>query len=61
MAVLEFAYYSEHGERGDNPPLRYGEGLTSKILQTREPMLLNRAEAFAAWRFRVSVVRSFRR
>jgi GAF domain-containing protein/CheY-like chemotaxis protein len=44
--MIEFAYYSEHGERGDNAPMRYGEGLTSKIMQTREPMLLNRAEAF---------------
>jgi GAF domain-containing protein/CheY-like chemotaxis protein/HPt (histidine-containing phosphotransfer) domain-containing protein len=44
--MIEFAYYSEAGERRDNPPMRYGEGLTSKILQTREPMLLNRATAF---------------
>ena len=44
--MIEFAYYSEAGQRQDNPPLRYGEGLTSKILQTREPMLLNRAIAF---------------
>jgi PAS domain S-box-containing protein len=44
--MIEFAYYSERGERSDNRPMRYGEGLTSKILQTREPMLLNRAEAF---------------
>jgi GAF domain-containing protein/CheY-like chemotaxis protein/HPt (histidine-containing phosphotransfer) domain-containing protein len=44
--MIEFAYYSEAGERRANPPLRYGEGLTSRILQTREPMLLNRATAF---------------
>jgi GAF domain-containing protein/CheY-like chemotaxis protein/HPt (histidine-containing phosphotransfer) domain-containing protein len=44
--MIEFAYYSEAGERRENPPLRYGEGLTSRILQTREPMLLNRATAF---------------
>ncbi|HET7236102.1 MAG TPA: GAF domain-containing protein, partial [Actinomycetota bacterium] len=44
--MIEFAYYSEDGERRANPPMRFGEGLTSKILQTREPMLLNRAEAF---------------
>jgi GAF domain-containing protein/CheY-like chemotaxis protein/HPt (histidine-containing phosphotransfer) domain-containing protein len=44
--MIEFAYYSESGQRQDNPPLRYGEGLTSKILRTREPMLLNRAIAF---------------
>jgi GAF domain-containing protein/DNA-binding response OmpR family regulator len=44
--MIEFAYYSEGGQRQDNPPLRYGEGLTTRILQTREPMLLNRATAF---------------
>ena len=44
--MIEFAYYSEHGERRVNPPMRFGEGLTSKILQTREPLLLNRAAAF---------------
>ena len=44
--LIEFAYYSEDGKRRANPPMRFGEGLTSKILQTREPMLLNRAEAF---------------
>jgi signal transduction histidine kinase/DNA-binding response OmpR family regulator len=44
--LIEFAYYSERGERQTNPPMRYGEGLTTKIIQTREPMLLNRAEAF---------------
>ncbi len=44
--MIEFAYYSEDGDRSDNAPLRFGEGLTSRILQTREPMLLNRAEAF---------------
>ena len=44
--LIEFAYYSEHGERRSNPPMHFGEGLTSKILQTRQPMLLNRAAAF---------------
>ena len=44
--MIEFAYYSEHGESSSNAPMRYGEGLTSRILQTRETMLLNRAEAF---------------
>ncbi len=44
--MIDFAYYSENGERGENPSLRFGEGLTSKILQTRVPLLLNRATAF---------------
>ena len=44
--MIDFAYYSEGGERGENPSLRFGEGLTSRILQTRVPLLLNRPEAF---------------
>jgi GAF domain-containing protein/DNA-binding response OmpR family regulator len=44
--LIEFAYYKEHGERREQPAMRYGEGLTSKILRTRGPMLLNRAQAF---------------
>jgi GAF domain-containing protein/CheY-like chemotaxis protein/HPt (histidine-containing phosphotransfer) domain-containing protein len=44
--MIDFAYYSESGERRENPSLRYGEGLTSRILQTRVPLLLNRPEAF---------------
>jgi GAF domain-containing protein/CheY-like chemotaxis protein len=44
--MIQFAYYSEHGRQEPNAPLRFGAGLTSKILQTREPMLLNRAQAF---------------
>jgi GAF domain-containing protein/CheY-like chemotaxis protein/HPt (histidine-containing phosphotransfer) domain-containing protein len=43
---IEFAYYMEHGERKAQDGIPFGEGLTSKILQTREPLLLNRAEAF---------------
>jgi GAF domain-containing protein/DNA-binding response OmpR family regulator len=44
--MIDFAYYSESGERRENPSLRFGEGLTTRILQTRVPLLLNRAEAF---------------
>jgi PAS domain S-box-containing protein len=44
--LIGFAYYSERGERRANPPMRYGEGITTKILRSREPMLLNRTEAF---------------
>jgi PAS domain S-box-containing protein len=44
--LIEFSYYSEGGERRANPPMRYGEGLTTEILRSREPMLLNRAESF---------------
>ncbi len=36
--MIEFPY--GYGE--EFPPLKYGEGLTSQIIQTREPLLLNR-------------------
>ncbi|HKN64585.1 MAG TPA: GAF domain-containing protein [Gaiellaceae bacterium] len=41
---IEFAYYYESGERRAEAAMEYGEGLTSQILQTREPLLLNRRE-----------------
>ena len=36
---IEFAYYYESGERRPEAPMEYGEGLTSQILQSREPLL----------------------
>jgi PAS domain S-box-containing protein len=39
---VEFAYYFESGERRLEPGMKYGEGLTSQILESREPLLLNR-------------------
>ena len=44
--MIEFAYYSEHGDQRSNPPMQFGEGLTSRILKTREPLLLNQVTAF---------------
>jgi len=44
--VIEFVYYNENGQRDPQRTLRYGEGLTSRILFERQPLLLNRAEAF---------------
>jgi PAS domain S-box-containing protein len=41
---IEFAYYYESGERRPETPMEYGEGLTSKILRSRKPLLLNRRE-----------------
>ena len=35
---IDFAYYYETGERRPEPPLQYGEGLTSQILESREPL-----------------------
>jgi GAF domain-containing protein/CheY-like chemotaxis protein/HPt (histidine-containing phosphotransfer) domain-containing protein len=45
--MIEFPYYSENRVRERAwPALQYGQGLTSRILESREPLLLNRAEAF---------------
>ncbi len=44
---IDFAYYWESGERRPEPALTYGEGLTSQILSSREPLLLNRREQLA--------------
>src|SRR5205814_5871909 len=45
--MIEFPYYVENGEREPNRrTIRFGEGLTSKILRGRQPLLLNRSEAF---------------
>ena len=43
---IEFAYYYESGERRPEAPIEYGENLTSKILDSREPLLLNRQEHY---------------
>jgi PAS domain S-box-containing protein len=45
---IGFAYYYESGERPEQDPITYGEGLTSRILQTRESLLLNRSSQFEA-------------
>jgi PAS domain S-box-containing protein len=41
---IDFAYYSEDAERQEQSSMEYGEGLTSRILRSREPLLLNRSE-----------------
>jgi PAS domain S-box-containing protein len=41
---IEFAYYYESGERRPETGMDYGEGITSEILRSREPLLLNRRE-----------------
>ncbi len=46
---IDFAYYSEGGVRRDEPSMPYGEGLTSRILETREPLLLNRDDQFEGY------------
>jgi PAS domain S-box-containing protein len=58
---IDFAYYYESGQRRDEPSIAYGEGLTSRILEARAPLLLNRSPQFEeheAWQVGTPV-RSF--
>jgi PAS domain S-box-containing protein len=43
---IEFPYYHESGERRAEAPMEYGEGVTSQILRSREPLLQNRREQY---------------
>jgi PAS domain S-box-containing protein len=43
---IDFVYYYERGQRRPEPSIAYGDGLTSQILDSREPLLLNRARQF---------------
>jgi PAS domain S-box-containing protein len=57
---IDFAYYHERGERRDEPSIPFGEGLTSRIIESREPLLLNRSAQFEDVAQRVgTMVRSF--
>jgi PAS domain S-box-containing protein len=57
---IDFAYYHERGERRQEPSIPYGEGLTSRIIESREPLLLNRSAQFEDVADRVgTMVRSF--
>jgi GAF domain-containing protein len=44
--TIDFPYYSETGTSEPGRTIPFGSGLTSRILIEREPLLLNRAEAF---------------
>ena len=39
--MIEFPYYVEKGADQPQPPLRLGEGLTSRVIERREALLLN--------------------
>src|SRR5262249_11647662 len=41
---IEFPYFFELGERRPQEPMAFGEGLTSRIIESGEPLLLNTAE-----------------
>ena len=42
--MIEFPYHWELGQRVAEPPLVFGEGLTSQIIESGEPLLLNTLE-----------------
>jgi PAS domain S-box-containing protein len=57
--TIDFVYYHESGERRPEPAMTYGEGLTSQILQSREPLLLNREEQYEGRRLLGTPSRSY--
>ncbi|HEY8989124.1 MAG TPA: GAF domain-containing protein, partial [Candidatus Limnocylindrales bacterium] len=46
--AIDFRYYVEDGEHEPQTPLPRGLGLSWRIIESREPLLLNREEHFAA-------------
>jgi GAF domain-containing protein/CheY-like chemotaxis protein len=46
--MIDFPYRVERGKVAPRPPLPLGEGLTSEILESRQPLLMNRSEQFEA-------------
>ena len=47
-AMIDFPYYVEAGGTQPQEPLPFGEGLTSLVIQRRQPLLLNRVEDWTA-------------
>ena len=43
---IEFPYYSERGERLHIEPMPRGSGMTSRILASGQPLLLNQASDY---------------
>jgi PAS domain S-box-containing protein len=56
---IDFAYYHERGERREQAPMTYGEGLTTQIIDSREPLLLNRSPQFEGHEVVGTSVRSY--
>jgi signal transduction histidine kinase/DNA-binding response OmpR family regulator len=44
--LIEFPYFVEHGERQTMEPFAFGQGWTSQIMSSRQPLLLNQASDF---------------
>ena len=49
---IDFPYYYESGAAPRRASIAYGEGLTSRILESREPLLLNRRRSSRSTRRR---------
>ncbi|HEX5240395.1 MAG TPA: GAF domain-containing protein [Candidatus Limnocylindrales bacterium] len=47
-SLISFPYRVERGKPAPREPLTLGEGLTSRIITSRAPLLMNRADQFAA-------------
>ncbi len=45
VGVIDFPYHWELGRRVTEPPLTFGEGLTSQIIESGQPLLINTLEA----------------
>ncbi len=45
---IEFPYFDEFGQPSGQEPIPYGQGLTSRIIEGREPLLVNRAADWEA-------------
>jgi signal transduction histidine kinase/DNA-binding response OmpR family regulator len=48
-ATIEFPYYIEHGQPTGQQAIPFGQGLTTRIIQAREPLLLNREADWNAY------------
>ena len=46
--LIDFPYRVERGRSEPRPPMPVGQGLTSQILESKQPLLMNRAEQFEA-------------
>jgi len=47
--AIDFAYYHEKGARSEQPSMPFGQGLTSRIVTTRTPLLLNHEKDWQAF------------
>src|SRR5574341_1427296 len=45
---IDFPYYDDQGRPRTGPPLVFGQGLTSKIIQSRQPLLINNEQQIIA-------------